>query len=84
MRRGRQRTPREELSTVFNQPMVFLDESELACGDEWEKRIRSNICKSISMIAICAPMYYRREHHWCGREWAAMEHLGTARLKSEE
>jgi hypothetical protein len=70
----------EGLATSFNDPQVFLDESEITGGADWELRLRRALCKSMSMVAICAPIYYRPEHYWCGREWAAMEHLSAARL----
>jgi hypothetical protein len=36
------------------------------------------------MVAICAPIYYRPEHLWCGLEWAAMQQLSSNRLPSVE
>jgi len=74
----------EELSTSFSAPVVFLDESEIVGGDVWEARLRRALCKSVSMIAICAPIYYRPEHRWCGLEWAAMEHLSSSRLQNQD
>jgi hypothetical protein len=38
----------------------------------------------MSMVAICAPIYYRPEHDWCGLEWAAMEQLSLCRLRGSE
>jgi len=35
------------------------------------------------MVAICAPIYYRPEHHWCGLEWAAMELISLTRLRGK-
>jgi hypothetical protein len=71
----------EGLATSFNNPQVFLDESAIMGGADWEMRLRRALCKSMSMVAICAPIYYRPEHRWCGLEWAAMEHLGSTRLR---
>ena len=31
------------------------------------------------MVAVCAPIYYRPEHLWCGREYQAMLSLGEIR-----
>jgi hypothetical protein len=71
----------ERLATSFNDPQVFLDESAIMGGADWEMRLRRALCKSMSMVAICAPIYYRPEHRWCGLEWAAMEHLSSTRLR---
>jgi hypothetical protein len=74
----------EELATSFHDPQVFLDDSEICCGTAWEMRLRRALCKSVSMVAICAPIYYRPEHQWCGLEWAAMEHLSSIRLPGRD
>lgn len=71
---------RKRLGESFAAPKVFLDETELTGGDKWERVIREALCKSISMVAICAPIYYHPGHPWCGLEWAAMEKLGRTRL----
>ncbi|HEY6272509.1 MAG TPA: toll/interleukin-1 receptor domain-containing protein [Terriglobales bacterium] len=68
------------LALSFHDPQVFLDESEITGGSAWEMQLRRALCKSMSMVAICSPMYYRPEHRWCGLEWAAMEHLSSTRL----
>ena len=76
---------REELAAKsFYDPHVFLDESELVGGDDWAMKLRRALCKSISMVAICTPMYYRPEHRWCGLEWAAMEQLSSMRLRGRD
>jgi TIR domain len=71
----------EGLATSFHDPQVFLDETGIIGGADWEIRLRRALCKSMSMVAICAPIYYRPEHKWCGLEWAAMEHLSSTRLQ---
>ena len=71
----------EGLATSFNDPQVFLDERAITGGADWEIKLRRALCKSMSMVAICAPIYYRPEHNWCGLEWAAMEHLSSTRLQ---
>ena len=68
------------LSESFVTSKVFLDESGLQGGDQWDPALRRALCRSMSMIAICAPVYFRSEHHWCGLEWASMYQLGQARL----
>jgi hypothetical protein len=68
------------LSESFVAPKVFLDESGLRGGDQWDPALRKALCRSMSMIAICAPVYFRSEHYWCGLEWASMYQLGQARL----
>jgi hypothetical protein len=72
---------KEGLATSFNAPEVFLDESVIMGGADWEMEMRRALCRSMSMVAICAPIYYRPEHKWCGLEWAAMERLSSARLQ---
>lgn len=72
------------LASSFHDPKVFLDETEITGGAEWEASLQSALCKSVSMVAICAPIYYRPEHRWCGLEWAAMEHLGSSRLRGRD
>lgn len=74
----------EELATSFSAPAVYLDESEMIVGDIWEPRLGRALCKSVSMVAICVPMYYRPEHRWCGLEWATMSHLSSRRLQGKD
>lgn len=71
------------LSSIFPRPKVFLDETEMTGGDAWERRLKDELCKSIAMIAVCAPIYYHPEHKWCGLEWAAMESLSDRRLRGK-
>jgi hypothetical protein len=70
------------LGATFDDPRVFLDESDIQGGDDWERRLRSMLCGSMSMVAICAPIYFKPKHHWCGLEWASMAKLGDCRLPS--
>ena len=70
------------LASIFTNPKIFLDESDLSVGDVWDKKIKHELCKSMSMIAICAPIYYHPDHKWCGLEWAAMEALSDRRLQN--
>jgi hypothetical protein len=65
-------------------PKVFLDETSMIAGSEWPLSLRHALCKSIAMVAICAPIYYHPAHEWCGLEWAAMELLGQKRLPNED
>jgi len=78
--RALKRSILEGLATSFHNPQVFLDETAIIGGADWNLTLRRALCRSISMVAICAPIYYRPEHHWCGLEWAAMEHLSSLRL----
>jgi len=59
---------------------AFLDKVSLAEGSPWEQGLGDALCKSITMVALCVPMYSHPEHAWCGREWAGMEELGQKRL----
>jgi hypothetical protein len=72
-----------ELKFSVPDPQVFLDETALQGGDIWREELRRALCRSVSMVAICAPIYYHPSHPWCGREWAAMEALGEERVKEE-
>jgi hypothetical protein len=63
---------------------VFLDETTIVAGNEWPLSLRSALCKSVAMVAVCAPIYYHPAHEWCGLEWAAMAMLGQTRLPNEE
>ena len=78
--RAMQTTIRGKLGKSFSKPAVFRDESERIAGDEWEKKIPRALCRSICMVAICAPIYYHPEHPWCGLEWAVMENFSSTRL----
>lgn len=70
----------ESLAPYVAQPRVFLDTTSIPPGDDWRRRIEAVMCRSLTMVAICAPMYYHPDHRWCGQEWAAMEELGRCRL----
>jgi hypothetical protein len=74
----------ERLAAVFPAPAVFLDESVMAGGDDWEKKLKHGLCKSVAMVAVCAPIYYHPQHLWCGREWAAMQLLSNCRLNDAD
>src|SRR5439155_9188917 len=53
-------------------------------GAEWRETLRRGLCSSLTMVAICAPIYYDSSHRWCGLEWAAMDMLSTVRLVGED
>ncbi len=73
----------EYLAISIPNPRVFIDEEGIPVGDEWEKTLRHELCKSIVMVAICAPIYYDPSHKWCGLEFAAMDILSQKRLVGE-
>lgn len=73
-----------ELALSVPSPRIFLDETCISAGSEWSSSLKHALCKSISMVAICAPIYYHPAHKMCGLEWAAMEMLGQRRLPNEE
>lgn len=68
------------LGIYFVDPKIFMDERSLNVGTKWEQKIKQTICKSVSMVAICGPMYYHSAHKWCGIEWATMDTLSDIRL----
>lgn len=74
----------EQLAAYFPAPRIFLDESSIIGGDRWEERLRNDLCKSIAMISVCAPISFHPEHKWCGLEWAAMQALSSCRLPKME
>jgi hypothetical protein len=70
----------EWLALSFSKPMVFLDETDVVGGDDWETKMRNALCRSIVLVAVCAPIYYHPSHKWCGIEWATMQELSRKRL----
>lgn len=68
-----------DLALNINAPRVFLDQ-DMAVGTDWETRLRRALCRSLSMVALCSPIYYHPAHKWCGLEWAAMNGLEDQRL----
>lgn len=73
-----------QVDNLVSKPKVFLDQSDLSVGDQWDAVIRHALCRSIAMIALCVPKYYRFKHRWCGLEWAAMDKLSDVRLPGEK
>jgi hypothetical protein len=63
---------------------VFLDEDSIRGGAEWQRTVGQALCRSVAMVAICAPIYFHPKHRWCGLEWAAMDLLGRLRLMGED
>ena len=78
-----QRSIQELLAASVDNPQVFLDESEIKGGDDWESAMRDALCRSIALVAVCAPIYYHPSHEWCGIEWASMARLSSLRLRNE-
>jgi hypothetical protein len=74
---------REELSNFVPGASVFIDEQTIPPGGKWARVIPDDLCKSISMVAVWCPIYDHPAHHWCRREWNAMELLGKERLAGE-
>jgi len=74
----------QTLARDIPDPRVFLDETHLLPGTEWSLALRAALCRSVTMVAICAPIYYDSTHHWCGREWAFMYSLSRARLAGHD
>jgi hypothetical protein len=69
----------QELALAIPQPSVFLDETHIPPGTTWAPHLQQAICRSVVMVAICAPIYYHPTHNWCGLEWAAMKDLASRR-----
>ena len=68
------------LSDSIPKPSVFLDEKYITGGAKWPDELKGALCRSITMVAICAPIYYHPTHSWCGLEWAAMDVLNKRRI----
>ena len=69
-----------DLALSVSDPKVFLDESSIQGGTDWEGKLNEALCRSVSMAALCAGIYYHPKHKWCGLEWAAMDYLCERRL----
>src|ERR1041384_923033 len=67
----------------ISKPSVFIDE-RITGGAKWPDQLKHALCKSVTMVAICAPLYYDTEHPWCGLEWAAMDVLNNKRIPAAE
>lgn len=74
----------QRLALSFNNPRVFLDETEILGGADWKKKLLRSLCRSVAMVSLCAPIYYHPSHKWCGLEWAAMAGLSKKRLPKED
>lgn len=59
---------------------VFLDTSDIEPGINWHPFLSTSLCRSVIMVALCADIYFKPYHQFCGLEWAAMHRLGTTRL----
>jgi hypothetical protein len=70
----------QSLASLVPNPKVFIDETGITVADDWEETLGRALCRSVAMVAICTPMYYHREHRWCGIEWATMHALSAKRL----
>ena len=74
----------ESLALSIASPRVFLDESEIYGGADWQETLIRSLCRSVAMVSICAPIYYHPSHTWCGLEWAAMHGLSQQRIPRAE
>lgn len=70
------------LALSIENPYVFLDESDVIGGDKWERIISDSLCRSIVLIALCAPIYYHSK--WCGLEWTTMQKLNEKRIPKKK
>jgi hypothetical protein len=72
-----------DLALLLDSPKVFLD-TRITGGADWKNTLRRALCHSISMVALCSPIYYHPAHRWCGLEWAAMCGLESQRLRPND
>jgi len=70
----------DELSLLFPNPRVYFAQADIEEEDQWRRVVGQALCRSVVMVAICAPVYYYPDYHRCGLEWAAMELLSAKRL----
>jgi hypothetical protein len=70
----------ERLSDSIPAPSVFLDLTNVTGGAIWPNDLKRALCRSVTMVALCAPIYYHPSHPWCGLEWAAMDGLNRRRI----
>jgi hypothetical protein len=59
---------------------VFLDQTHIPAGAPWEPSLGTALCKSLTMIALCVPMYADQQHKFCGREWKTMQAATSLRF----
>ena len=71
----------KQLAATVTKPQVFIDDMDIPHGADWERTLSRALCGSAVMVALWLSAYYRSAHRWCGLEWAAMENLGTGRLR---
>lgn len=71
----------KQLAATVHKPEVFVDRTDVKPGTEWKGKLSSELCSSVAMVALCVGAYYRSAHPWCGLEWAAMDSLGSHRLR---
>lgn len=74
----------ELLALSIPTPRVFLDQSEITGGADWQRTIMRALCRSVAMVSVCAPIYYHPYHRWCALEWAAMDRLSQERLPNAD
>lgn len=71
----------KQLAATVQAPKVFVDDKDIKPGSNWEGTLSTELCSSVAMVALCVSAYYRTAHRWCGIEWAAMDSLGSHRLR---
>jgi hypothetical protein len=57
---------------------AFIDRYDIPRGVHWEADLSEALCRSVTMVALCLPMY--ANSNWCGREWQGMVELAAAGL----
>jgi len=76
---GALRQKLSDYTTADSCRRVFVDEECLPKGQDWELSLKRALCRSVVLVAVCAPIYYRQEHRWCGLEYEAMLRLRQLR-----
>lgn len=74
----------QDLALSIPNPRVFFTETDVGGGAKRRETLARALCRSIAMVAICAPIYYHPAYEQCGLEWAAMDMLSGSRLPGED
>ncbi|MBD3308822.1 TIR domain-containing protein [candidate division KSB3 bacterium] len=60
--------------------LCYMDTERLQGGDLYRPALAQALCKSLCMVVMFTPKYFRKDHLFCTREYMAMEQLETERF----
>lgn len=70
------------LADYVHEPRVFFRETDVTGEARWQELSRA-LCRSVAMVAICAPVYFHPRRR-CGLEWSAMDSLSRLRFPNDD